>query len=294
MSAEAIADDVCVAFAGRLPHPRPSAAIGPSTCSRRTISRRRVAHPVDQEITKRVTLLDRPTDEEFRGPQIEDVELVDPGRMISNGRRFTFRRRRVLDQLHQIVLVDDLPGVAATFSPILNAVGSVMLIARRPLPRSRSSSRFFETVDQVLAALSIVARSTSGLVKIKLDGAIASTSGLIEIDLACGVIVQTFDILDRAQNAAGAQQVALFYEIDSRAVIPRLVAKRRSLRRGLDPPVGALPRGAGWCAATASHNRSNSDICARPTGPGPPHPGRHLVNVAPIACRVGQADAVVR
>ncbi|MBA7676253.1 hypothetical protein ES703_84494 [subsurface metagenome] len=52
------------------------------------------------------TLIDAPFDVGFFGTQIEDVELVDPGRHDQQrSAQHALRGRRILDQLHQVVLV---------------------------------------------------------------------------------------------------------------------------------------------------------------------------------------------
>ena len=65
--------------------------------------------PGDDE--HRVALLGRPLDERVLGLEVEDVELVDPRRHDQQRRVVDLRRRRrVLQQLDQLVLVDDLAG----------------------------------------------------------------------------------------------------------------------------------------------------------------------------------------
>ena len=69
-------------------------------------------------------LVDAPFDEGFFRRQVEHVELVDPGRHdqqrpLEHHRR----RRRVLDELHQLVLEDDLAGRDREIAPDLEHRG---------------------------------------------------------------------------------------------------------------------------------------------------------------------------
>ena len=58
-----------------------------------------------------MTLIDRPADEGILRPQVQYVELVDPGRQDDQRPLMHLLGRRiVLQQLHQLVLVDDLAG----------------------------------------------------------------------------------------------------------------------------------------------------------------------------------------
>src|SRR6476659_11432138 len=63
-------------------------------------------HPGDCE--ERVALIDRPFYEGILRLQIENIKLVDPRRHDEQGQPSDFLRRwLVLDQLHELVLVDD-------------------------------------------------------------------------------------------------------------------------------------------------------------------------------------------
>ena len=110
-AAEAIADDIGLALAGRLldrvergqwplAHVILEAFLGEPLVR---------VDPGNHE--NRVALLDRPADERVPRPQIEDIELVDPGR--DDQQRPPLHGLggwRILQQLDQIILVDDLAG----------------------------------------------------------------------------------------------------------------------------------------------------------------------------------------
>ena len=66
-------------------------------------------HPACDE--DRVALVEAPLHQRLLGAEIEDVVLVDPGRVDDEGALVDLSRRRlVLDELHQVVLEDDLAG----------------------------------------------------------------------------------------------------------------------------------------------------------------------------------------
>jgi hypothetical protein len=69
-----------------------------------------------------------------------------------------------------------LPGDTAMFSPTRNLESSVMRMRSLPLPRSRSFRRCERPFSRFSPPVSAVFRSTSGLVRRKLDGLIASTN----------------------------------------------------------------------------------------------------------------------
>ena len=108
-AAEAIADDIGLALAGRLLD-RVERGQWPRT---HVILEAFLGEPfvrVDPGNHEHgVTLLDRPADERVPRPQIENIELVDPGR--DDQQRPPLHGlggRRILQQLDQVILVDDL------------------------------------------------------------------------------------------------------------------------------------------------------------------------------------------
>ena len=206
--------------------------------------------------------------------------MLIQGGMISSGRRFTVS----VVGAYWISCIRSfwkttLPGVVAMFSPILNAVMSVMLIASRPLPRSRSSSRFLQAVDQVLAAA--VDRGAQhfgvGQHEIRRRHRVDELAR-IEIDLARGLVVEPVDLLDRRLHPARGQQIALLDEVEDRVVAPRLVAEAAVAGRGLDHRLGlAAEHALRRCAATASGSRSTATSAPAPACAGSAiMPRRHL------------------
>ncbi len=147
--------------------------------------------------------------------------------------------RRVLQQLDQLVLVDDLARRG----------GDVLAdLERRHVGHRDREPAFaaFEIVEQVLQAVQqILAAAIDrraqhlgiGHQEIRRRDRVDELP-CIEIDLPRGALVEPFDILDRALQAAGGQQIALLDEVEERVVTPRLVAEAAVFRGRLDDRLG--------------------------------------------------------
>jgi hypothetical protein len=92
----------------------------------------------------RVALFDGPFDEGLLRIEIENVELVDPGRH-DQQRAFEhgFGRRLVLDDLTDSFWAITLPSETAMFSPTLNFEASDWRSFNSPLPAAMSSASIF-------------------------------------------------------------------------------------------------------------------------------------------------------
>ena len=100
-----------------------------------------------------VALAHRPADEGVLRAQIEDVKLVDPRR--DDQQRpplHRLGRRRVLDQLHQIVLVDDLARRGGDVLAELERRHVGHLDRQAALAALQIVEQVLQSVDQVLAA----------------------------------------------------------------------------------------------------------------------------------------------
>ena len=155
--------------------------------------------PRDHE--HRVALAHRPADERVLRPQVEDVELVDPRRDDQQRPPFAPFRSSARTGSAASGRSGRRPCRASRRRSrrCWNAAMSVMLIASRPLPRSRSSSRFLQPVDQVLAA-ALDRRAQHlrvGQHEIRRRDRVDELPR-IEIDLARGVLVEPLDFADRA------------------------------------------------------------------------------------------------
>ena len=108
-SADAVANGVQLVFTGRLPDGINSSqgaelhVVFPAFI----FLRRPGVAPGHHE--NRLALVDQPSDKGVPGGQVEDIELVDPGR---DNQQWALGHglccRRILDQLHQLILVDHL------------------------------------------------------------------------------------------------------------------------------------------------------------------------------------------
>ena len=192
--------------------------------------------PGDHE--RGVPLIDAPFDEAVLRLQIEDVELVDPGRHEQERTLVHLRGgRRVLDQLHQIVLVDHLAGrggdVLADLERLL--VGHADLQA--PSAPLEVGEQMLEAVQQVLAAglLGFAQDRRIGQDEVARRDRADELPG-VEVDLLLVLGIEPGDVADQRAQPAGAEQVRLPDVIEQKILGPGLV---------LEAPVAALGRDQG-------------------------------------------------
>ena len=181
-------------------------------------------------------LVDRILDEAVLGPQIEDVVLVDPGR--NDQKRpliHLLRARRVLQQLHQVVLIDHLARAERQIGADLERL-EVGHLDREPTFAPRQIlEQVIEAVQQIGAAtlqggaqdLRIGRHEVAGRHRIdELTG--------VELDLPPGLVVETLELVDRIDQPARGQQVRLLDEIEHGVVVPRRVTEAAIALFGLD------------------------------------------------------------
>ena len=157
-----------------------------------------------------------------------------------------------------------LPGEVATFLPTAKASSSLMLICRRPLPRSRSSSRCCRPSSRFWPPVSLALRSTAGLVSTKFDGATALDElAREEVDLVLLAPLEPRHVLDQPAQPARREQIGLLDVVEDQILAPGLV---------LEPPIAALGRDhrrgllRPSCAAPCS---ARAPCCPARAGPGP-------------------------
>ena len=219
-----------------------------------------------------MALPDRPADERVPRPQIENVELVDPRR--DDQQRpplHGFGRRRVLDQLDQIVLVDDLARRRRDVLADLERRHVGHADMQPALAALEIVEQVLQPVQQVLAAAFDRRAQHLGIGhhEIRRRQRVDELAR-IEIDLARGALVEPFDLLDRALHPARGQQIALLDEVEQRVVAPRLVAKAAVLGGRLDDRLGlAAEKPLSSCAATAADSRSTATAAPAPAATGP-------------------------
>ena len=121
-----------------------------------------------------VSLRHRPFDERFFRVEVEDVELVDPGRHDQErALEYLFRGRLVLDELQQLVLEDDLARRDGEVAPDLELAGVGLPDLEVPPPRLMSSASSCMPRTRFSPSEAKVSRRSSGLVNTQFDGASA-------------------------------------------------------------------------------------------------------------------------
>jgi hypothetical protein len=175
--------------------------------------------------------------------QVEDVELVDPGRddqqrALGDGRR----RRLVLQQLDEIVLVDDL---ARRHRDVLADLERLVVghLDREPaLAALDVVEEVLQSFDEILALgleggahdLGIGQREVRG--RHRVDELLR-----VKLDLVLGLFVEAVGGIGRVLDVARGEQIALLDEVEGRVLRPLAVLEAPVRRRGLDHgPGGAL------------------------------------------------------
>ena len=248
-AADAIADGMDFLFAGRLfdrverGERDPRECILPSSFAR---GARRI-DPGDAKDGD--TLIDAPLDEGFFRRQVEHVIFVDPGRHDQQRLlEHLLGRRRILDELHDVVLEDHFAGRYCQIAADLEhrgiglanlQIAAAGLRCRRQACacRARGSRRCWSSVS----------RSSSGLVRTKFDGdSRVGDLPHIELGLLPGVRIEVVGVADQLIGPAAGEQIGLLEEIEElvRASIPdrRSVCRWRRAQR----PAAPVRRRAAW------------------------------------------------
>ena len=178
-------------------------------------------------------LVDAELDEAVLGLQVEDVELVDPGR--HDHQRPTVRLRgrgRVLDQLHELGLEHDLARAGRDIAADLERIQVGHPDRQLAFAAVEVLQHVLQAAQQVLAAglqrqaqhLGIGGDEVGG--RHHLD-----ELARVELELLLGLVVQTVLLLGSLQEVSGGQQIGLLDEVEQRVVVPGRV---------LEPPVAAV------------------------------------------------------
>ena len=224
--------------------------------------------PGDHE--RGVPLIDAPFDEAVLRLQIEDVELVDPGRHDQERALVHLRGgRRVLDQLHQIVLVDHLAGrggdVLADLERLL--VGHADLQA--PSAPLEVGEQVLEAIQQVLAAglLGFAQDRRIGQDEVARRDRADELPG-VEVDLLLVLGIEPGDVADQRAQPAGAEQVRLPDVVEQEILGPGLVLEAPVAALGLDQRFGRRCLAcAAACSARARPDRATAGAGPRPAAP---------------------------
>ena len=183
-----------------------------------------------------VAALDRPADERIVRPQIEDIELVDPGR--NDQERFAVDRlgaRLVLNELHHRGLADDRPGAGGDVAAHLEGV-HVGLSGAQPVLRvpdvfrepTQSAHQAFAPGLPHFAQHHRIGQREVG----RREGVHDLTPD--EVELVGAAPVEPFDPREAAPQPARVEQVGLLEEIEDRIVRPFRIPEPVVARLGLD------------------------------------------------------------
>src|SRR5215469_3516736 len=175
----------------------------------------------------RMALIHSPPDERRLRPQVEYIELVDPGRHDNERPPFNLNGRgSVLDQLHKLILEDDLPRC-----------GGYVLTEPKSLQIGhsdrKSSATAFEVIQQICQASEkiLAAGFDRGLQYLRVGRKkIGRSHGIyelscIEVHLVCRFRIETIDAINRRQNCLGGKQVALLDIVEKKVFGPSRVLK---------------------------------------------------------------------
>jgi hypothetical protein len=176
--------------------------------------------PGDDE--DRVALLGRPLDERVLGLEVQNVELVDPRRHDQQRHLVDLLgRRRVLDQLHDLILVDDLAWGRGDVHADLEGVHVGLADGELALAALEVGQQVLEAFQQVLALGLDGGLDDLGICQRE----VRRRNGIdelarVEVHLLRGLVVDTLDLLDRALQPAGGQQVGLLQVVEDDLVLP--------------------------------------------------------------------------
>ena len=172
-----------------------------------------------------MALRDRPAHEAVPRPQVEDVELVDPRRPDQQRPlQHLLCYRVILDQLHQIVLIDHLSGGDADILADLEGVHVGHLDVQLALAALEIAQQVAEALKQVLAAgLRRLAQHFGvGHQEVRRAHGVDELAR-IEVHLLRRLRFEPIDMADHVVDVACRQQVRLANEIEDLVLLPRVV-----------------------------------------------------------------------
>ena len=243
-----------------------------------------------------MALRHRPADERITGPQIENVKFIDPRR--DNQQRpalHGLRHRLILDELHQVVLINHLPRRDRDVLADAERLHVGHLDREASLAALEVLEQILQPVEQVLALALDRRPQGFGIGHQEIGrGERVDKLARIEIHLAGSALVDSFDIANRALHPPRRQKIALLDEVEERVFGPRRVAEPPVARRRLDHRLGvaaekplgrALPQGE----IVVPQRQLRLD---EPRGVGH-HAGRHLQERGSDPERIGHSDPVL-
>ena len=181
-------------------------------------------------------LIDAPLDEGFFRSEIEDVEFVDPGRHDQERRaQHVFRRRLILDQLHQLVLEDHLAGRHRHVDANREVGGVGLADAQRAVSGLDVFRQHLHAANQVVAAGSqrLAQHFRIGENEIRRRYRIGDLLN-VELRLLAGVWIEPVGVAHQILRPLRRQQIELHHEIEELVRFPLGVLETLVARRRLD------------------------------------------------------------
>ena len=198
--------------------------------------------PRDHE--HRDALIDAPFDEGFFRPEVEDVELVDPGRHDQKRRaQHVLRGRRILDQLHQLVLVDHLARRRRHVDAD-DEVGRVGLAdPQRAAAGLDVLRQHLHAANQIVAAggQRFAQHFRIGQHEIRRRDRVGDLLD-VEFGLLAGMRIEPFGIAHQVLRPLRREQIELHHEIEKLVRLPLRILESLVARRGLDRRLRLLRR----------------------------------------------------
>ena len=175
----------------------------------------------------RVALVGCPFDEGIRFAQVEDIELVDPGRDDQQGTLEHFFRRGVeLQHLHEVILENDFAGCGADIAAHLEGSRVGHFDAQLAIAFFDVTQEIIKAIEQVLplAFHRLAQNFRIGHGEVGGRERVDELAGK-EIHFLLGVIRQAFDTADGVMHMARGDEVGLFHEIEQKMIFPFVVAE---------------------------------------------------------------------
>src|SRR5208337_772135 len=181
--------------------------------------------PGDHE--HRVAVADAVADPAVIRAQVEDVELVDPRRYDQQwALEHRIGERLVLDELHHVVLVDDLAGRDADVAAEVEGGVVHHLDRQLALAALEVGEQVVQAAQQVLAAgfRGLAQDLRIGEQEVARAHRVDELAG-VEVDLLRRLRIDPIDVAHDLLQVAGGQQVALLDEVEDLVFFPGVVSE---------------------------------------------------------------------
>ena len=170
-------------------------------------------------------LIHRPANEGILRAQIKDIVFVDPRRQDQQrALQHFFSSGRILDQLHQIILINNLARRDGDILAHLELAFIRHADAKIALPTFKVGQQIGQALQQILATRLRRAAQHFWIGHSEIRGAhrIHELAG-IKIHLLRGFLIQPFGVMHQALHIAGREQITLPDEVKHFIVAPGFV-----------------------------------------------------------------------